>query len=714
MTSFYDLVLVLVAVLAVGLLAERLRVPLLTVYLAAGIVLGPAGLGYLAPHEVFTSLGSLGVSLFLFSIALTLDLRTFRFLGVRALAAGLGQIVVTAVAAWWLGVVVGLRAPTLWLIVCVLVISSTVVVLKVLASKKELESLHGQLAVAISILQDLAVVLALVWLTASWGRGAAGDNWPKASKLVLGLLVLVGGYTVGTQVVLRLLQHTLRNVELQLVAVLALAAGYAAVSSALGFSRELGAFIAGLSVAASPYKDSVSSRLLPLRDFLLLFFFLDLGTRVSLTGLRETAFLALVLSSFALVVKPAILLALLVALRYSLRTSFLTAVAMGQVSEFSFLLAGVAAEVGVADEHLLSLVATVGVCTFLISPLLIEKSEVLYAAVAPRLERALGKSDEFEYQAAPRAAESYSVVCFGLGRYGLALVRRLADRGHRVLGVDFDPLALRRAKAAGVDVVYGDADDEELYERLPLREAKWVVCTVRSSDVAEAVLRGLRRSGWTGHVALAAENDEQEAQYERAGAHVILRPYEDGAELAAEAITDAADLRLSLANWAVCFREIRLSADSIQVGRTIAEISLRSQTGATIVAVSRGGRAIFDPPPETQLFPNDRLLVMGRKEELERAEDFFDQRHQPAEDDNHFEIARFVVEPQAEVADRTLAQSSFRRRYGLTVVGLERGAQKIVLPSPEQNVCAGDVLVVIGLAETVSRLASIPGFRRIE
>lgn len=714
MTSFYDLVLILVTVSVGGLFAQRFRIPLLTIYLASGIVLGPTGLGYLVPHEVFTSLGSLGVSLFLFSIALKLDLRTFRFLGVRALIAGLGQLLLTGVAGWGIGILFGLRGAGLWLAVCVVVLSSTVIVLKMLAAKKELESLHGQLAVAILILQDLAVVLVMVWITALGGGTLNSSIGHKLAQLALGVFVLVGGYMLGTQVVLRLLHHTVRNVELQLVAVLALAAGYAAVASALGFSKELGAFIAGLSVAASPYKDSVSSRLVPLRDFLLLFFFLDLGSRISLSAVSDTAPIAGALSVFALVGKPLIVFGLLVALRYSLRTSFLTAIALGQISEFSFLLAAIAAQAGLADERLLSVVATVGMVTFFVSPLLLEKGEALYAICAPWLGRVFGKSEVEQFLSLPPRTESYDVVCFGLGRYGTSLVQRLRDRGRRVLGVDFDPAALRRAQAAGISVQYGDADDEELFERLPLDTAKWVVCTVRSLEVGLAVLRGLRRREWTGHVALAAEDEEQAAELERAGAHVVLRPYEDGAELAAEAITDAADLRLSLADWPVAFREIRVRGNSPHIAKTIAELSLRTETGATIVAVSRGGRVIFDPPPDLQLYPNDRLLLMGRSAELERAEAFFDLCHAPVGEDSHFEIGRFVVEPQAEAVGRTLAESEFRRRYGVTVVGIERAHQQVVLPFPGEKILPGDILVVIGLNEMVKRLAQIPGFRRLE
>lgn len=714
MTSFTDIAVILATVAVGGLLALRLKVPLLVVYLAAGILLGPAGLGLVSSHEGLSSLGSVGVSLFLFSIALKLDVGAFRVLGWRAFWAGLGQIGFTAIAAAVCAWGLGFQGVTLGLLVCVGVMSSTVLAVKVFAEKKELESLHGQLVLAISILQDLVAVFVLAGLARLSPDKIGAGGTRELVGLALGAGVLVAGYFLGAKAVLRLLQGTLRHSELQLLVVLALAATYALISSLFGFSRELGAFIAGLAVAASPYKESVNTRLAPVRDFLLLFFFLDLGSRIAVPAATHTFVQAAVLVMFALVVKPAVIFFLLVGLGYSLRTAFLTALGLGSISEFSFLIMATALQHGAVGQELLALVALAGLTTFFLAPFLLGHGETLYGRLAPTFKRWFRGSQSVELAQGTTSSDEYEILCFGVGRYGLHLLRHLRERGRRALGIDFDPEALQRARAVGLDVLYGDVEDEELYERLPLATAKWVVGTARRLDFNRALMQGVKSAGWDGHVALAAEHEEEVEELDRLGAHVVLRPYEDGAELAAEAITDAADLRLHLSGWPVAFREIRVRADSVCTGKTIKELSLRNRTGATIVALSRAGRVTFDPPPELQIFPNDRLLIMGRDDELEQAEAYLETRRSGDEEARtHFDVGQFEVLSESEIAGKSLAELGFRNRFGTTVVGIERAQERVVVPGPKEVIQVGDVLVVIGLRDRVRALENVPGIRRI-
>ena len=709
MGTFYELVLIFGAVAAGGLLAERLRVPLLTVYLVTGLILGPAVSGLVAAHESFASLGSLGVSLFLFSIALGLDLRSFRNSGLPALTAGIAQIVVTAGLALAIGRIVDLQREELLLLVLALTISSTVVATKMLAERKEMDSLHGQLSIAVNILHDLLAVLVIVWFSSISSQSEGGMAARKFLSLMVGAAVLVGGYVIGGNAVLRLLHRTLRNTELQLIVVLTLAVGYAALASALGFSREIGAFVAGLTVAASPYKESVGSRLMPLRDFLLLFFFLDVGMRVDVKGLGEMVWAVGGLSFFVLVVKPLILLIILLSLGFSLRTSFRTSIILGQVSEFALLLAGAGVTAHWVSERFMILIAGTALVTLLLSPLLIWNMDALFPWVVPIFGRWGRREERVLQPLEEERCKPPDVICFGAGRYGFHLLRCLRDRGRSVLAVDFDPEVLRKCHNESIPAIYGDVDDEGLFDRLPLGEAKWVVCTIPSVEVARKIVSALKIREWHGHIAVTVLEEEHETALEKIGAHVILRPDLDGAELAAEALNDAADIRFWLPGWPVGFREVRFSAESCFVGRPLREVPVRSETGAIIVAISRGGRVIFDPPPETQLFPHDRVLLMGREEELERAEKLLQVRSEGGEP-QHFEVARYKVTPHARVANKSLAESDFRNVFGVTVVGIERGGERIVAPRAQEILLPRDVIVVIGPRDRVIALPQKDAF----
>lgn len=713
MASFAELVLVLGVVALGGLVASRVGIPLLTVYLGAGILLGPTGLHWVSGHEGVSSLGSLGVSLFLFSIALKLDWRLFLDLGWRAPAAGAAQISFAALVAAGLGWMFGFHGLPLALFTIAAANSSTVIVVKLLADKRELDSLHGQLALAILILQDLLVVFALVLVGAVAAHEGVAAS--RLATLLAGAAVLMVGYVLGGKFVLHLLATTLRQQELQLIVVLALAAGSAALASALGFSREIGAFVAGLAVAASPYKEGIHARLQPVRDFVMLFFFLDLGLRVDLPRIQGVAVQVAVLAAFALVAKPLLLLPVLTVLGYPARTAFQTSLALGQMSEFSLLLAAAARAAGIVDERFLSLVVGATLLSFLVSPLVLDNADRLYARWGGRLARRWRGHPAILEPVRTSPFEGPDTIVVGAGSYGLRLARHLQSRGRRVLVVDFDPEALRRAARVAIPALYGDVEDEQLYDRLPLDRCRWIVFTVPTAHLAQTLVRSLRQRDWRGHLAMVAKDDAQAHFLEQLGAHVVLSPLEDSAELAAEAITDADDIRLWLPDWPVGFRQIRLRSDCAHAGHTIAQLSLRTKTGATIIAMSRAGRVYFDPSPDTPLFPNDRLLLMGREHELARAEEYFEARRAEVESsDDHFSLARFLMSSRAEPSGRTLAESAFRTRYGVTIVGIERGHERIVLPRADETLRPQDILVVIGPTENIDALAHCEGFERLD
>ena len=213
-------------------------------------------------------------------------------------------------------------------------------------------------------------------------------------------------------------------------------------------------------------------------------------------------------------------------------------------------------------------------------------------------------------------------MVLGLGRYGGGIVRHLLLRNRRVIGVDFDPEALARWRKEGVSVVYGDASDPELFDHLPLADVNWVVSTAPDIETSRVLLQHLRERGYTGKIAVACRSADEGDVLRLQGADVLLRPYADAAEQAADAITTAMDRLSAIAIAAPGLREVRLGSTSKWAGHRIAEIPLRDEFGATVLAVSRGGRSFFNPGPSFQLFPGDRLFLSGEPSALDRAIDY--------------------------------------------------------------------------------------------
>jgi hypothetical protein len=338
-----------------------------------------------------------------------------------------------------------------------------------------------------------------------------------------------------------LLHGLARTPDLLVLFAIAWAVVVAAAGDAVGVGAEVGAFLAGFSLASTPYREAIGSRLVTLRDFLLLFFFIDLGSRLDVADPWDELLMALVLSVFVLVGKPVVISVLLIAMRYRSRVSLESGLTLAQISEFSLILAALGVEAGQIDEETTTLLTLVALITIAVSSYLLLNSESISDRVAPLLERIerVGPGESV----LPERAPPPDVVVLGLGRYGDGIVTGLLGRGLRVLGVDFDPLALSRWAERGVDVLYADAEDPELPGILPLPHTGWIVSTVRRLDANLALLAALRHRGYVGKVAVAAHHADEAEQLLAAGANRVLSPYASAAaevvELVAESSADA-------------------------------------------------------------------------------------------------------------------------------------------------------------------------------
>lgn len=323
-----------------------------------------------------------------------------------------------------------------------------------------------------------------------------------------------------------------RTRELLLLFAVAWAVTLASVAHGLGFSREVGAFLAGVSLASTPYRETLSGRLASLRDFLLLFFFIELGASLELRSMNSQLGAAAVLVLFTLLCKPMIVVAIMGRLGYRKRTSFLTGVSMGQISEFSLILASLGVSLGHLDRGALGLLTMVGLVTFGLSAYMIMGSHALYERVAPALD--LFEKPMTQDGDAATGEGGYEVVLFGLGRFGSRIVESMQTRGVRLLGADFDPQVLQDWSARGLPVHYADATDPEFGEALPLRDARWVVCAAPELNANLTVLRTLREHGYGGRIAVTSHGPMHVRRLREAGADLVLQPFSDAAEQAAD------------------------------------------------------------------------------------------------------------------------------------------------------------------------------------
>jgi len=477
-------------------LGKLIRMPSIVAYLFAGMLLGPA-LGLVELDHSLELISKLGIALLLFLVGLELSLAKIRDVGKVAVYAGIGQVVFTAVFGLVLCLALGFEAvPALFLAVA-LTFSSTVVVVKLLDQKGELNHLYGRIAIGIFLVQDIVVIVVLTILT---GLDTGGEGGFALGPVALGLAKACGGMALLLGLVLLAAKYLLprpfawaaRSADTIFVWSLCWCFLVAGLAGVLGLSLEIGAFLAGIALAQLPYNNDLHRRLHPLMTLFVAVFFVTLGVRMDLGAARESWGAAVILSLFVLIGNPLIFMVIIARMGYSEHTAFRTSVTVAQISEFSFIFAAMGVSAALIGPEIISIVAIVGIVTIAGSAYMIIYTEPLYRAL-----RATGVLKWFRAKQTPdedsfEAREGH-VIVVGMNALGREIVRKLDERGERVLAIDTDPgklLGLGRA-----ETLIGNVEYESVVEEIGLREARLVVSALQIEDTNHLLAYRCRAAG---------------------------------------------------------------------------------------------------------------------------------------------------------------------------------------------------------------------------
>lgn len=536
--AFSEIALLLIISAAAGLLAMLLRQPVLIAYIVVGIVAGPAILGVVTAQDQIDLFAQIGVSILLFLVGLKLDLQHVRHIGPVALATGLGQLAFTIAVGFGLILMMG-RSPMEALYVAVaLTFSSTIIIVKLLTDKGELDSLHGRIAVGFLIVQDLAVVLAMMAMSALRApeMGASAVAAVLAGRIALAALLL---FVLMRYILPPLVALMARSRELLLVFALAWGTSLAALGDWAGFSKEAGAFLGGFALASTPFRDAISARLTGIRDFLLVFFFIDLGAKLDFSTLGNELGPALALSLFVLVGNPLIVMAIMGYMGYRKRTGFMAGLTVAQISEFSIVFIAMGISLGHVGKEALGLTTLVGLTTITLSTYMILYAHKIYDWVAPWLglfERNHPYREDVLSQ--PHLTRvTPEVLIVGLGRYGLRLAQGLKSAGLHVHALDFDPEVARSARQAGFHVYFGDANDADSLAEIPLGGIPWIVSTLPDIASNRVLLQGLAEKRFDGKIAVVARDEVMGEAMETMGSPKLLYPMRNAVDHAVTALT---------------------------------------------------------------------------------------------------------------------------------------------------------------------------------
>jgi Kef-type K+ transport system membrane component KefB len=491
--SLYSIGLMVLAAACVVLVARGVRVPTIVAYIVAGLIIGPLT-GLVTVTHVVEIVSEVGIALLLFLVGLELSLDKIRDVGKVAVAAGIGQVVFTAAGGFAIAWLLGFDLIESIFISVALTFSSTVVVVKLLDEKKDINALYGRIAVGIFLVQDLVVIIALTFVA---GLATPDELTLQGISLGVGMafvgmvVLLVVALLASRFILPTLFAHVALTPESRMIWSLFWCFALVLGAEALQLSIEIGAFLAGVSLAQLPYNHDLRRRVHPLVNFFIAIFFISLGIQMDLSAALGQMGPALVLSLFVLIGNPFIFMWIIARLGYSEKTSFLTSVTVAQISEFSFIFAAMGLAAGLIDETILSLIAVVGLVTIAVSSYMILYNYELYDVTARwGILKMFGAKKEVEQEEAITFSDH--IVIVGMNSLGRKLANALTERGETVLSVDTDP-----RKLAGLPnpTLLGDAQYQSVILEAAVTEARLLISTLRIEETNNILAFRCREMG---------------------------------------------------------------------------------------------------------------------------------------------------------------------------------------------------------------------------
>ncbi|PJA90391.1 MAG: hypothetical protein CO137_00425 [Candidatus Magasanikbacteria bacterium CG_4_9_14_3_um_filter_32_9] len=505
---------------SLALFIKLLKQPLIIAYVFSGLFIGPLFLNLIDGSEnYFKSFAELGIVLLLFMVGLGLNLDFVKKSG-KAVAIGtLVQFFISGVLGFFIMYFLKFTFwPSLFVAIAI-TFSSTIIVTKLLADKKDLDTTYGRYLVGLLLIQDVIAVMLLIFISTSTGTAEA---WYQVLSIALGKGFLLIGvlYFLAKYVLPKIIEKVASSGELLFIFTISWCFGVASLVYMLGFGIEIGAVIAGVSLGTSPYQHQISSRVKPLRDFFIVLFFIVLGSELQLGDLQQALVPGIILTAFVLIFDPLILFITMRKMRYTRRNAFLAGITTAQVSEFGFILIFAATSAGLLVGPELAILTIVALSTIIISSYLITYNEQIYKKILPILKK-FGKDVHQEIE----DPEEYPVWVFGYHRMGWKICETLKEKGIKFAVVDYDPQAIQKLKQRQIPAFFGDASDIEFLEELPLAKAKLIVSTMPEADDQKTLISHIRQHSKGTYIISTLFHVKHLRQLYEEGADYVMLPH---------------------------------------------------------------------------------------------------------------------------------------------------------------------------------------------
>jgi len=519
-------VILIIATMVAGVM-RILKQPMIIGYIIAGLLLSPFFLNVIKSTDAISIFSQMGVTFLLFIVGLNLSPRVIKEVGKVSLVTGVGQVLFTSIIGYFISRTLGFSVITSLYIAVALTFSSTIIIMKLLSDKNDLDKLYGKISIGFLLVQDLIAIIILIFIS-SFSSGSSMAN----SLLLLfgkGVILIILMVIISLYILPRLSEFFARSQEFLFLFSIAWGLGLATLFYLIGFSIEIGALIAGITLSVSPYHYEISSKMRPLRDFFIILFFILLGSQLTFGNINQYIIPIIVFSIFILIGNPLIVLILMGLLGYSKRAGFLAGLTVAQISEFSLILIVMGIKVGHLNQDILSLVTIIGLITIAGSTYFIMYSDKIY----PYIEDYLSIFERRGDKKKGNKGNVYDLILFGYNRIGFDFLESFKKLKKRFLVVDYNPDVVEDLIKKKINCEYGDVGDIEFLNSLKLKNVKMVVSTVPDFETNILLIRKIRSVNKNAIIIVISHQIEEADVLYKTGATYVVLPHFLGGKYAA-------------------------------------------------------------------------------------------------------------------------------------------------------------------------------------
>lgn len=517
--------IILVIAAGLGIITRLLKQPLILAYLIAGVLIGPFAFGIVKNPAIIENFASIGIIFLLFLIGLELNPRRLLEIGGSALTIGLVQIIVSGLIYFLVANIFNITGLGALYLAAALTFSSTAIIITLLSNRNDLDSLHGKIIVGILLVQDfVAIILLSIFSGLNNSSLINLAAYQVSFQVILKAVVLFALTYLIAEYVLPLTFHRIaRSQELLFLSSLAWCFLLAMAALALGFSAEIGAFLAGISLAPLPYSPHIAAKTKPLRDFFIMIFFIYLGSNLIFSDVNLMILPAVIFSALILLVNPLIVMLTASISGFRKRTSFITGITLTQTSEFSFIVVVLGAKLKILSPEIVTLASLVAIITVFFSTYFIANTNRIYNFFSPYLHFLdSGKKNELAHNLDDALKDH--VILIGWHRIGTIVYETLKSEGKKVIVVDVDPRKIQELIELKESCIFGDAVDHEIVEHIGLTKAKMVISTINKFEENSMILQTYKRINKNIKIIMTAGDAEEASELYKMGADLVIIP----------------------------------------------------------------------------------------------------------------------------------------------------------------------------------------------